>query len=72
MKDAVKNGKSIFYGSSVRMGHKVHIFPILLAHKEKLREHEPRLLGGEAAPHSYSGGTLGPFRTRSNPTLVQP
>ena len=25
-----KNGKSIFYGSSVRMGHKVYIFPILL------------------------------------------
>ena len=29
-------------------------------HEEKLREHEPRLLGGEAAPHSYSGGTLPP------------
>ena len=25
-----KNGKCIFYGSSVRMGHKVYIFPILL------------------------------------------
>jgi len=29
-----KNGKSIFYGSSVRMGHKVYIFPILLNRRD--------------------------------------
>ena len=46
-----KNGKSIFYGSSVRMGHKVYIFPILLAF-EDTRDEPAQAASAAASVHA--------------------